>query len=149
MTVNGKRHRDVITKFLRSALHNIDTEGMWFQQDGTTCHAARATIAHYCARNLRADVFHEVVARTGVSGRVILFRWTSFFEATSKLMSTKTNREPLNNSRKNCQRQIANISGPELKPASVAEADVCPISYVNWRTRTVCLYNFFVQNNFL
>jgi len=44
VTVNAERCRDMVTEFSWPDLHNIDTEGMWFRQDGATCHTARATI---------------------------------------------------------------------------------------------------------
>lgn len=43
VTVNGARRRYTVTKFLWPGLRDIDTEGMRFRQDGTTCQTARAT----------------------------------------------------------------------------------------------------------
>jgi len=43
VTVNGERYQDMDTKYLWTASHNIDTEGVHFRQDDTTCHTARAT----------------------------------------------------------------------------------------------------------
>ncbi|GFU76244.1 putative LOC100569746 [Trichonephila clavipes] len=34
----------MITNFFISELNNHDVQELWFQQDGTTCHTARATI---------------------------------------------------------------------------------------------------------
>ncbi|GFU06994.1 transposable element Tc3 transposase [Trichonephila clavipes] len=34
----------MITNFLIPELNNHDVQELWFQQDGTTCHTARATI---------------------------------------------------------------------------------------------------------
>lgn len=60
MTVNGERYRCVVTKFLWTALHDIDdTEVMCFQQDVTTCRTVTITL-------LREKVFREVVSRTGL-----------------------------------------------------------------------------------
>ncbi|GFV50470.1 transposable element Tc3 transposase [Trichonephila clavipes] len=42
--VNGDRYRAMITNFFISELNNHDVEELWFQQDGATCHTARATI---------------------------------------------------------------------------------------------------------
>ncbi|GFY03701.1 transposase [Trichonephila clavipes] len=42
--VNGDRYRAMITNFFIPELHNHDVQELWFQQDGTTCHTARATI---------------------------------------------------------------------------------------------------------
>jgi len=35
----------MISNFLWPILDDMDTEGMWFQQDGATCHTSGATIA--------------------------------------------------------------------------------------------------------
>ncbi|GFV36672.1 transposable element Tc3 transposase [Trichonephila clavipes] len=42
VTVNGDRY--MITNFFLPELNNHDVQELWFQQDGATCHAARATI---------------------------------------------------------------------------------------------------------
>ncbi|GFV63056.1 DUF4817 domain-containing protein [Trichonephila clavipes] len=42
--VNGDRYRAMITNFFIPELNNHDVEELWFQQDGATCHTARATI---------------------------------------------------------------------------------------------------------
>ncbi|GFU51118.1 transposase [Trichonephila clavipes] len=44
VTVNGDRYRDMITNFFIPELNNHDVQELWFQQDGATCHTARATI---------------------------------------------------------------------------------------------------------
>ncbi|GFV85570.1 uncharacterized protein TNCV_3773941 [Trichonephila clavipes] len=44
VTVNGDRYRAMITNFFIPELINHDVQKLWFQQDGTTCHTARATI---------------------------------------------------------------------------------------------------------
>jgi hypothetical protein len=41
LTVNGVRYRKRITVFLWPQLEGMDTEDMWFQQDGATWHTAR------------------------------------------------------------------------------------------------------------
>ncbi|GFW43037.1 uncharacterized protein TNCV_1474331 [Trichonephila clavipes] len=43
-TVNGDRYRAIITNFFIPELNNHDVQELWFQQDGATCHTARATI---------------------------------------------------------------------------------------------------------
>ncbi|GFW00660.1 uncharacterized protein TNCV_2284061 [Trichonephila clavipes] len=42
--VNGDRYRATITNFFIPELNNHDVQELWFQQDGATCHTARATI---------------------------------------------------------------------------------------------------------
>ncbi|GFV74493.1 uncharacterized protein TNCV_5129351 [Trichonephila clavipes] len=42
--VNGDRYRALITNFFIPELSNHDVQELWFQQDGATCHTARATI---------------------------------------------------------------------------------------------------------
>ncbi|GFW17432.1 uncharacterized protein TNCV_3240621 [Trichonephila clavipes] len=42
--VNGDRYRAIITNFFIPELNNHDIQELWFQQDGATCHTARATI---------------------------------------------------------------------------------------------------------
>ncbi|GFW11683.1 DUF4817 domain-containing protein [Trichonephila clavipes] len=44
VTVNGDRYRAMITNFFIPELNNHDDQELWFQQDGATCHTARATI---------------------------------------------------------------------------------------------------------
>ena len=44
VTVNGDRYRAMITDFFVPQLNNHDVQELWFQQDGATCHTARATI---------------------------------------------------------------------------------------------------------
>ncbi|GFV92343.1 probable RNA-directed DNA polymerase from transposon BS [Trichonephila clavipes] len=44
VTVNGDRYRAMITNFFMPELNNHDVQELWFQQDGATCHTARATI---------------------------------------------------------------------------------------------------------
>jgi len=43
VTVNGERYRSMITNFLWPQLEEVDLHNIWFQQDGATCHTARAT----------------------------------------------------------------------------------------------------------
>ncbi|GFS56625.1 transposase [Trichonephila clavipes] len=44
VTVNGDRYRALIINFFIPELNNHDVQELWFQQDGATCHTARATI---------------------------------------------------------------------------------------------------------
>ncbi|GFT28458.1 uncharacterized protein TNCV_428731 [Trichonephila clavipes] len=44
VTVNSDRYRAMITNFSIPELNNHDVQELWFQQDGATCHTARATI---------------------------------------------------------------------------------------------------------
>ncbi|GFT54363.1 heat shock 70kDa protein 8 [Trichonephila clavipes] len=44
VTVNGDRYRAMITNFFIPELNNHDVQELWLQQDGATCHTARATI---------------------------------------------------------------------------------------------------------
>ncbi|GFY29632.1 putative transposable element [Trichonephila clavipes] len=44
VTVNGDRYRAIITNFFIPELNNHDVQELWFQQNGATCHTARATI---------------------------------------------------------------------------------------------------------
>ncbi|GFY10864.1 uncharacterized protein TNCV_1123861 [Trichonephila clavipes] len=43
-TNNGGRYRAMITNFFIPELNNHEVQELWFQQDGATCHRARATI---------------------------------------------------------------------------------------------------------
>ncbi|GFS75948.1 uncharacterized protein TNCV_4665901 [Trichonephila clavipes] len=50
----------MITKFFISELNNHDVQELWFQQDGATCHTARATI------DLLKDTFGDrLISRFG------------------------------------------------------------------------------------
>ncbi|GFW64338.1 transposase [Trichonephila clavipes] len=44
VTVTADLYRAMITNFLISESNNHDVQELWFQQDGATCHTARATI---------------------------------------------------------------------------------------------------------
>ncbi|GFS49447.1 hypothetical protein TNCV_2411611 [Trichonephila clavipes] len=58
--VNGDRYRVMITNFFIPELNNHDVQKLWFQQDGATCHTARATI------DLLKDTFgNHLISRFG------------------------------------------------------------------------------------
>ncbi|GFV94074.1 putative DD41D transposase [Trichonephila clavipes] len=60
VTVNGDRYRAMITNFFISELNNHEVQELWFQQDGATCHTARATI------DLLKDTFGDrLISRFG------------------------------------------------------------------------------------
>ncbi|GFY07698.1 transposable element Tc3 transposase [Trichonephila clavipes] len=59
VTVNGDRYRAMITNFFIPELNNHDVQELWFQQDGATCHTARATI------DLLKDTLGDHVSRFG------------------------------------------------------------------------------------
>ncbi|GFW64163.1 uncharacterized protein TNCV_708681 [Trichonephila clavipes] len=60
VTVNGDRYRAMITNFFIPELNNYDVQELWFQQDGATCHTARATI------DLLKDTFgNRLISRFG------------------------------------------------------------------------------------
>ncbi|GFW04992.1 putative transposable element [Trichonephila clavipes] len=60
VTVNGDRYRTIITNFFIPELNNRDVQELWFQQDGATCHTARATI------DLLKDTFGDrLISRFG------------------------------------------------------------------------------------
>jgi len=44
VTVNGDRYRAMINDFFIPELDHLDVGELWFQQDGATCHTARATL---------------------------------------------------------------------------------------------------------
>ncbi|GFU84260.1 uncharacterized protein TNCV_3640951 [Trichonephila clavipes] len=60
VTVNGNRYRAMITNFFITELNNHVVQELWFQQDGATCHTARATI------DLLKDTFGDrLISRFG------------------------------------------------------------------------------------
>ncbi|GFX27530.1 putative DD41D transposase [Trichonephila clavipes] len=60
VTVNDDRYRAMITNFFIPELKNHDVQELWFQQDGATCHTARATI------DLLKDTFGDrLISRFG------------------------------------------------------------------------------------
>ncbi|GFU69003.1 transposable element Tc3 transposase [Trichonephila clavipes] len=60
VTVNGDRYRAMITNFFIPELKNHDVQELRFQQDGATCHTARATI------DLLKDTFGDrLISRFG------------------------------------------------------------------------------------
>ncbi|GFW77563.1 transposable element Tc3 transposase [Trichonephila clavipes] len=61
VTVNGDWYRAMITNFFIPELSNHDVQELWFQQDGATCHTARATI------DLLKDTFGDrLISRFGL-----------------------------------------------------------------------------------
>lgn len=44
VTVNGDRYREMIINFFSNQVNQLGLGNMWFQQDGATCHTARATV---------------------------------------------------------------------------------------------------------
>ncbi|GFW54145.1 DDE_3 domain-containing protein [Trichonephila clavipes] len=60
VTVNGDWYRAMNTNFFIPELNNHDVQELWFQQDGATCHTARATI------DLLKDTFGDrLISRFG------------------------------------------------------------------------------------
>ncbi|GFT10766.1 transposable element Tc3 transposase [Trichonephila clavipes] len=60
VTVNGDQYRGLITNFFIPELNNHDVQELWFQQDGATCHTARARI------DLLKDTFGDrLISRFG------------------------------------------------------------------------------------
>ncbi|GFX74524.1 uncharacterized protein TNCV_3214111 [Trichonephila clavipes] len=60
VTVNGDRYRAMITNFFIPELNNHDVQQLWLEQDGATCHTARATI------DLLKDTFGDrLISRFG------------------------------------------------------------------------------------
>ncbi|GFT93077.1 putative transposable element [Trichonephila clavipes] len=60
VTVSGDRYRTMITNFFIPELNSHDVQELWFQQDGATCHTARATI------DLLKDTFGDrLISRFG------------------------------------------------------------------------------------
>ncbi|GFY10807.1 mariner transposase [Trichonephila clavipes] len=60
VTVSGDRYRAMITNFFIPELNNHDVQELCFQQDGATCHTARATI------DLLKDTFGDrLISRFG------------------------------------------------------------------------------------
>ncbi|GFV88182.1 uncharacterized protein TNCV_3243311 [Trichonephila clavipes] len=60
VTFNGDQYRAMITNFFIPELSNHDVQELWFQQDGATCHTARATI------DLLKDTFGDrLISRFG------------------------------------------------------------------------------------
>ncbi|GFY02113.1 putative DD41D transposase [Trichonephila clavipes] len=60
VTVNGDRYTAMIANFFIPELNNHDVQKLWFQQDGATCHTARATI------DLLKDTFGDrLISRFG------------------------------------------------------------------------------------
>ncbi|GFU42911.1 uncharacterized protein TNCV_3140711 [Trichonephila clavipes] len=64
VTVNGDRYRAMITNFFIPEMNNHYVQELWFQQDGATCHTARATI------DLLKDTFGDcLISRFGPVNR--------------------------------------------------------------------------------
>ena len=44
ITVNGDRYRAILNEFLFTKIEEEDIDNIWFQQEGATCHTAKATL---------------------------------------------------------------------------------------------------------
>lgn len=44
ITINGERYRSMLSNFLWPKFDNMDLDGIWFQQNGATCHTSNDTI---------------------------------------------------------------------------------------------------------
>lgn len=60
VTVNGDRYGKMLTDFFLPAIEPMDTDDMWFQQDGATCHTTRPNMAL-----LRTKFEGRIISRFG------------------------------------------------------------------------------------
>ena len=44
VTVNGDRYRAMLNEFMFTKIEEDNIGNIWFQQDGATCHTAKATL---------------------------------------------------------------------------------------------------------
>ena len=56
ISVNGNRYRAMLNKFLLTKIEEYDIGSIWFQQDGATCHTAKATL------NVLSPVFEDRIS---------------------------------------------------------------------------------------
>ena len=63
VTVNGNRHRSMITEYFWPQLDDMDFEDMWFQHDGGTSHTANVTM-----KLLETKFGERVISRNGTVG---------------------------------------------------------------------------------
>ncbi|GFX58093.1 hypothetical protein TNCV_4048511 [Trichonephila clavipes] len=72
----------MITNFFIPELNNHDVQEMWFQQDGATCHTARATIALWKDTPQTLDHLEDNIRRVIADIRLqmwekVIENWTS------------------------------------------------------------------------
>jgi len=60
VTVNGVHYRSNVEYFLFPRMEEEDTDVIWFQQDGATCHTANVTIDL-----LRGTFENRIISRNG------------------------------------------------------------------------------------
>ena len=79
--VNGERYRAMLNEFLLLKFEEEDTDDIWFQQDGASCHTANATI------DLLRTVFENRIISRNVNCRLaaIWLRWTIFYREPSRM----------------------------------------------------------------
>ncbi|GFT74532.1 hypothetical protein TNCV_1227721 [Trichonephila clavipes] len=87
VTVNGDRYRAMITNFFILELNNHDVQELSFQQDGATCHTARATRKTrwslvYADKPQTLDLFEDNIRRVIADIRPqmlekVIENWTS------------------------------------------------------------------------
>ena len=59
-TVNGNRYKQMLQEYLFHEMEDMNTENIWFQQDGATAYTARETIDM-----LRTHFPNRVISRFG------------------------------------------------------------------------------------
>ena len=92
--VNGDLYRAILKEFLFTKIEEADIGNIWFQQDGTRCHSAEATL------DILRPVFEDRIISCRVEsfghlGAAIWHRWTIICGVPSKIRVTATSRRQL------------------------------------------------------
>ncbi|GFV98973.1 uncharacterized protein TNCV_3390361 [Trichonephila clavipes] len=139
VTVNGERYRAMITNFFIPELNNHDVQELWFQQDGATCHTARATI------DLLKDTFGDrLISRFGPvnwpSRSCDLTPLDYFLWGYVKSLVYADKRQTLDYLEDNavllpiyghkCWKKSSKIGHPDLTTSEPAVAVICQKSYL-------------------
>ncbi|GFT91444.1 uncharacterized protein TNCV_4285991 [Trichonephila clavipes] len=96
----------MITNFFIPELNNHDVQEMWFQQDGATCHTARATI------DLLKDTFGDRL----ISKRLTI--WKTTFAVLLPIYGHK------------CWKKSSKIGRPDWTTSEPAVTVICQKSYL-------------------
>lgn len=123
VTVNGNRYRDMINDYFWPQLNGMDSDDMWFQQDGATSHTAHVTI------DLLKSKFDErVISRNGPvewpPRSCDLTPLDYFLWGYVKSLVYSNKPTTIGELRANIEREIAGIS-----------ADLCKRAVENWVQR--------------
>ncbi|GFS58666.1 transposable element Tc3 transposase [Trichonephila clavipes] len=127
VTVNGDRYRAMITNFFIPELNNHDVQQLWFQEDGATCHTARATI--YLLKDTFGDRLISHIGPLNWPPRSCdLTPLDYFLWGYVKSLVYVDKPQTLDK----CWKKSSKIGRPDWTTSEPAVAVLCQTSYLKW-----------------